>query len=214
MRFCRLMRCPFRLKATYLRNSILTALRSVHADLAAQVPSNLVYKNPTIRSLSAVLHSILSSAPAVSSTTSADSPASHVKSMEAAIRHYTKDLPTHTPNDAYPEPKPDEEVIVLTGSTGGLGSHLLAQLIHTKTVVRVYALNRKSTTPLWERQAAILGERLGSDAQAWEVMHSPKLQLVEATLEAEDLGINKDLYDQVRVDGLPCMERVIDIDLT
>lgn len=165
------------------------------------MPSNFIFKNPTIRSLSTALFVMLSLTQEASTlaAAAADSPDSRVKVMEAFVAKYTKDLPIHTPDLSYPTQKANEEVIVLSGSTGGLGSHLLAQLIQTKTVVRVYALNRKSANPLWKRQVVVLAERLGNDAEAWDVMLSPKLRLVEATLEAEDLGLDKELYDEVRM---------------
>lgn len=162
-----------------------------HKDLAERIPSAFVFQNPTITALAAALCDM------ASSTDTVDSPASHVEAMEAAIQKYTQTLPPHVPDPKYPAPMAGEEVVVLTGTTGGLGSHLLAQLIDTKTVVRVYALNRTSARPLWERQATVLRERLGNDTQAWHVMLSPKLRLVEAALDKEDLGIDGELYEEV-----------------
>lgn len=187
-----------RLGATYLRNSIVAGLRVDHKDVAARIPSDFVFKNPSIVLLASALRAEASSTYSLEFNPEA----SQVEAMKAAIRKYTHTLPIHVPDPTYPAPNASEEVVVLTGTTGGLGSHLLAQLIDTKTVARVYALNRKSGKPLWERQAAVLAERLGSDSKAWEVMRSDKLRLVEATLEEEDLGIEKELYEEVSWDGV------------
>ncbi|KAG9023400.1 hypothetical protein FRB95_013135 [Tulasnella sp. JGI-2019a] len=120
--------------------------------------------------------------------------------MEDAIRRYTSDLAVHTPDESVSTPLEDEkEVVVLTGSTGDLGSHLLAQLIQMDSVVRVYALNRKSSgRSLEDRQKDVLLDRLGSYEEATRIVTSPKLHLVEAVLEAKDLGISKDIFEEIR----------------
>ncbi|KAG8877545.1 hypothetical protein FRB98_006665 [Tulasnella sp. 332] len=193
------------LKATYLRNSIVAVLRSTHSDpRILRLAPDFIYAHPTIRSLALVISSIASASQDTESSMATqdtdDTTRSHVEAMEAAIRKYTTGLPVHTPDEAaHPAPKDEQEVIVLTGSTGGLGSHLLSQLIRMDSVVKVYALNRRSRgTTLAERQTAVLSERLGSSEEASMIMQSPKLCLIEAVLEAEDLSIDNALFEEIR----------------
>ncbi|KAG8880534.1 hypothetical protein FRB97_000704 [Tulasnella sp. 331] len=184
------------LRATYLRNSLTAALRTAQNQKGARLPSNFVFQHPTIASISQAISSLASSLSGETEAMPEESIVSHVQEMEAAVKKYTANLPVHKPDDAYPAPKSDEEVVVLTGSTGGLGAHFLAELINMPSVVKVYALNRRSRMSLLERQISVLVERLGDKAKAAEVMKSPKLHLVEATLEQDDLGISSELLEE------------------
>ncbi|KAG8978199.1 hypothetical protein FRB94_004592 [Tulasnella sp. JGI-2019a] len=139
------------LKATYLRNSIAAVLRVAQGDRVARLPGDFVFAHPTVQSLSSAISQRIGGLEgAVQDQTSL-----RIRAMGHAVQRYTKDLPAHTPDASYPAPKDDEEVVVLTGSTGGLGSHLLAQLIEMRSVMRVYALNRDSAIPLAEFSSSI-----------------------------------------------------------
>ncbi|KAG9010812.1 hypothetical protein FRB94_009719 [Tulasnella sp. JGI-2019a] len=189
------------LKATYLRNSLVTVLRSARGEQEALLPPDFVFAHPTIRSLASSISSIASvSQDADRSVFEDDHALRHVKAMEDVVRKYTSNLPIHRPDIfAYSPPKDGQEVVVLTGSTGGLGSHLLTQLVEMDSVIGVYALNRKSSgRSLVERQTDILSDRLGSHEAATKIIQSPKLRLVEAVLERDDLGIDDNLFDEIR----------------
>jgi thioester reductase-like protein len=88
---------------------------------------------------------------------------------------------------------PSGEVILLTGSTGFLGSHLLATLLQTSTVSRVYAINRPSSVSLQDRQvAAFRKSDLSSD-----LLKSPKLVLLEGDLSKVRLGLDENVYNEI-----------------
>jgi hypothetical protein len=55
------------------------------------------------------------------------------------IERYSSDLPTVKQSDA---PRPERQVVLLTGSTRGLGSQILAMLLREERVEKVYALDR------------------------------------------------------------------------
>ncbi|KAG8998638.1 hypothetical protein FRB94_006729 [Tulasnella sp. JGI-2019a] len=153
------------LKATYLRNPLVTVLRSARDGQQARLPPDFVFAHPTIRSLASSLSSTASVLQDMDRSMSEDDHALvHVKAMEDMVRKYTSNLPIHRPDIVvYPLPKDGLEIVVLTGSTGGLGSHLLAQLVGMDSVARVYALNRKSPgKSLVSRQIDVLSDRLGS----------------------------------------------------
>ncbi|KAJ7619690.1 hypothetical protein FB45DRAFT_931421 [Roridomyces roridus] len=77
--------------------------------------------------------------------------------------------------------------VLVTGTTGALGSHLLADLLSHPEVVRVYALNRRGSTgvDVRERQVAAFAKQ-GLDVA---LVESEKLVLVVGDLEREDLGL-------------------------
>jgi thioester reductase-like protein len=87
-------------------------------------------------------------------------------------------------------------VVVLTGSTGGLGSYLLASLLQREDVSVIYAFNRPSkgsTSSIQRRQQNGFEDR-GLDVN---LLHSEKLVYVETDTSHDHLGLNKELYEKV-----------------
>jgi thioester reductase-like protein len=85
--------------------------------------------------------------------------------------------------------------VLLTGTTGGLGSNALAVLIDDPTVKRIYALNRTGKSNLKVRQADALKDRgLGDKVSA---LDSEKVVLLEGDASQEDLGLANDAIDEV-----------------
>lgn len=79
-----------------------------------------------------------------------------------------------------------KDVVVITGSTGSIGAYVLAELIASPKVARVYALNRRSySSNLFHRQKEALLLR-GLDPVLAE---SPKLVLLEADLARPSFGL-------------------------
>ncbi|GJJ05918.1 putative secondary metabolism biosyntheticenzyme [Clathrus columnatus] len=179
------------LQATYIRNTLLHALRQV-APLPniRNLPSSFVYQSPTINALSQLI--------AQASRSEIHSP--HIdtlerrtKRLENMIQRYTSNWPVHHPQKEYVN---DEEVILLTGSTGGLGSQLLAQLVEIPTVTKIYALNRpgggKSS---YERHVDVFKDR-GNDV---EILNSSKIVFLEGDTSVSGFSItDAKLFDEMR----------------
>ncbi|KIP01948.1 hypothetical protein PHLGIDRAFT_319891 [Phlebiopsis gigantea 11061_1 CR5-6] len=174
------------LEATWIRNSVVHALRETTEVNPRTIPGNFVYQNPTVDSLASFVSGLASSNGQEGSAQ--DQAVAFMRSM---VEKYTHDLPKHVPSS----PAPTEEVILVSGTTGSLGSSLLDQLIKMPSVRKVYAFNRKSRTPLAERQREGLEER-GYDADG--ILGSEKLSLVETTMEDEKLGLPTELYNEIR----------------
>ena len=175
----------FSLHATSIRNSILRAFRKTHID-STRLSQNIVYAHPTIASLGKfVAQAVLGDTQDASESAAAEK----IADMNAYVQEFSKDFPVHVGTEVGQE----GEVILITGSTGSLGSLILEQLLHLPSVRRVYALNRparKGAMSLKERQARALEEQ-GLDAG---LVDSEKLVLVEGDITAKDLGIDKELY--------------------
>ncbi len=90
--------------------------------------------------------------------------------------------------------------VVITGTTGCFGSHLLAQLLQSPDVARVYALNRQSSgdvVALQERQRdAFKKWRLRWD-DSWLTEHRVSFHI--ADLAKPLLGLPQAIYDEVSV---------------
>lgn len=87
-----------------------------------------------------------------------------------------------------------DAVVLITGTTGGLGSYFLAQLLADDRVSRVYAFNRPSENSIAERQAA------GFKARELDtsLLSSSKLVYVEGDAASSQLGLAKELYEKLR----------------
>lgn len=176
------------LQATWIRNSILHALRTSSKTNIRKIPINFVYSNPTVSGLASFVHGVANSG----YSRTEDRPTA-AKAMEDMLEKYTRQLPMHLPVNEQ-DNLPMREVVLLTGSTGCLGSALLAQLAVDPEVTKIYALNRTGKTTLRERQRDVLLAR-GYDADA--TIDSSKVALLEADLIQPTLGLPQITYDEV-----------------
>lgn len=157
----------------------------------AGIPQAIVYAHSTIRTLG---ESIAALATWNTETNKHELEEKHIKVMEAMVEEYTRDFSLHRSS----LPTPQQEAILLTGSTGSLGSHILSALLTTPSVARVFALNRPDNSrkaTLRERQTAAF-QKHGIDVM---ILDSPKLVLLEGDTSVSDFGLdNETLEDMAR----------------
>ncbi|KAL6302718.1 hypothetical protein BKA93DRAFT_736353 [Sparassis latifolia] len=175
------------LGATFLRNRIIGALRSssdASANAAAQeVLPNFVFTHPTLASLSTAVAQLIDP-----STKSASQDPVH--EINAMISKYTALLPQalRTIGD---EPV-EGAVVLVTGTTGNLGAHILAELIVNPHIACVYAHNRGINIADRQR-AAFEGSHLPV-----KLLADPKLVLLSGDLMREDLGLDPAVLDKLQ----------------
>ena len=87
-------------------------------------------------------------------------------------------------------------VVLITGTTGGLGSYLLSSLLQDDRVEKVYAFNRPSTS------SAFVLERQQSAFQDREldvtVLSSKKLVFIEGDATKASLGLAPEMYESLK----------------
>ncbi|KAJ6455206.1 hypothetical protein C8R45DRAFT_1111581 [Mycena sanguinolenta] len=166
--------------ATVFRLRVVKALASDR--LAKSVDPNLVYSYPTISKLSVYLDGLLRGN-VVDSGISLE--------VESLIAKYS---PSSAARAESSTPDASNAVVLLTGSTGTLGSQILASLLNDDRVVKVYAFNRPSGRTLAERHSGIFDQR-GLDTG---LLTSSKLVLVEGRSDQANLGLNPNLYEEIR----------------
>ncbi|KAJ6575613.1 putative aminoadipate reductase [Mycena vulgaris] len=179
------------LTATILRLRVISALRSrvdaFGTRAANTIAQNLVYSHPTISQLSTYLEGLVGGT-ATADTASAES---YVEELIAKYTHTSGMTPTRalTPDTGA------RAVVLLTGSTGNVGSQILVSLLNDDRVAKIYAFNRPAVgQTLPRRQLNIFHER-GLDEQ---LLASPKLVFVEGKTDQKDLGLTLDLYEEIR----------------
>ncbi|KZO93861.1 acetyl-CoA synthetase-like protein [Calocera viscosa TUFC12733] len=181
------------LQATYIRSAIVNALRQApkpegKSDIAAtSVPHNLVFGYPTVKRLVGYMAKTVAAVMGHQISDDEDTPTA-IEGMYAMIEKYAGDFPMHNSVAS-------GEIVLLTGSTGTLGTYLLQRLLQDERVERVYAVNRGNTKhDLLARQRHAFADR-GLDTS---LLESTKLRLIESDVASDNLGFSPELFQEVR----------------
>ncbi|KAJ7760072.1 putative aminoadipate reductase [Mycena maculata] len=179
------------LNATFLRHRIVGALKN-SADLeeaqvqaaVQNIPQNFVYSHPSIEKLAKAMTRLVHG--------HSDGFDDRKAILEKMIAKYSQgfDAPILKSTASFS----GNAVVLLTGSTGGLGSHLLEMLLDSASVERVYAFNRKGRTPLSERQHEAFADR----ALDVKLLSSEKLVYLEGDASRSDLALPADVWTALR----------------
>ena len=150
-----------------------------------QLPQNIVFEQPSIVKLAATLISIRDGA--LSTSTS-----NVEEEMQALVNQYSV-FPQHVPTDI----EPQHRIVVVTGATGSLGAHVVAQLARNPKISEVCCLVRAPTKEAaMSRTLISLGDRA--------VLHrvSPaarrKITACPSNFAKEDLGLDADTYSHLK----------------
>ncbi|THH09230.1 hypothetical protein EW145_g2182 [Phellinidium pouzarii] len=128
------------LQATWIRNTLLRVLREAHPTVARKLSATFIYDHPTISGLADYISASISGA----SVASVGSAEDKRRELQALVSKYTEFFPEFKPAPAGQLNEAVGDVVLLTGSTGSLGSNILAKLIQRAGIARVYALSRPS----------------------------------------------------------------------
>ncbi|KAF7353828.1 Acetyl-CoA synthetase-like protein [Mycena venus] len=175
------------LQATWIRNTILHALRNSQRVDMKTVPSNFVYTYSTVRLLADLVTRLASE-----SGSRPEDVSRRADAMQAMVQKYTEGFPEHRGTAA----EPGAEVVVLTGTTGALGSHILAYLLGSSEISKVYAFNRPSS----QSDNIKNRHRTSFSANGLDVhlLESPKLKLLETNLNEAQFGMSSADYDVLK----------------
>ncbi|KAI1362368.1 hypothetical protein F5Y08DRAFT_275396 [Xylaria arbuscula] len=151
---------------------ILGSLRlaAERAKINVTLGPTLIYSNPSLEKLSEAYYNTL-----YSEATGEDPATATFKLAEDMIAKYTRDLPI------------DGDTVIVTGTTGSLGTYLLNTLIKNPSVRRVYCFNRSDAE---ERQRA--GFKTKGLTEIWP---AKKVQFLTADLSKPDFGLGQGKYD-------------------
>ncbi|KAF8738313.1 Male sterility protein, partial [Rhizoctonia solani] len=179
------------LTATMLLRLLKDTLNaSPHSNIrsgATKVNQQTIFGNPTITQLVQVLVQLST----CNNTTVVDPVSEALGNIHTMIEKHKVDWPTQGARDNQPVKK---ERVVVTGTTGGLGSHLLAQLLQNEKVEKVWAINRKSSKNNRDREINSFEDKL-LDVN---LLKSEELVFVDADLEDPKLALPNEIYDEIR----------------
>lgn len=169
--------------ALILRGRIIRMLSAFRKELPQASSLNIVARHPSIRLLAQHLEHI----------TTEDDNVSQLKdtttNTEAMINLYSQSIPIH----GQAKLLPTSRVVVLTGTTGCLGSHILSGLLVDPDVHKVYALNRLSSTstPQERQKAAFLLHGLNPN------LLDSKVTFIDCVNSRKRLGLSDESYREV-----------------
>ena len=106
--------------------------------------------------------------------------------MTDLVDKYTKDLPARGPASGI---APPGDTVLITGTTGAIGSNTLAELCGSHNVIGIVVLARKSTVPIYNRQKKALEDR-GLDP---DIVDCSKITLLEGDPGLPGLGLADDV---------------------
>ncbi|KAI1737362.1 hypothetical protein F4680DRAFT_451172 [Xylaria scruposa] len=140
----------------------------------SRLSQNVLYETGNIRALARHLEKLRSGE---------ESSTDEISKMQELIDAYSSFEP-HVGGDA---PRPDKEVVLLTGVTGGLGAHLLAKLVSRSNVSSVWAMVRAPTD-------TAASDRVFSSLEARGIKLSPeessKVVPLACDLSRPDFGLS------------------------
>lgn len=157
------------LQAVRLRRLLISAARSL--SLVEPVSPDFVYHNPSVTQIATALKGNLAT-------------------ERDGIEDYVEQYSSLGPNVH------KGAVVVLTGSTGSLGSHILAHLVSLPNIARVVCLVRpRPNEDPYERQLHVIETKgIKMSENAWS-----KVELIQSVFAAPFLGLKHD--DYVRLCG-------------
>jgi nucleoside-diphosphate-sugar epimerase len=104
------------------------------------------------------------------------------------VEKYSKNFRDHTPSSK----APTGEVILITGTSGSVGSSILVKCLECPNVKHIYALNRPSSDPVQAQKAAFAKRGFNPS-----LVDSSRLTLLNSDLTACDLGLGKSLLEEI-----------------
>lgn len=173
---------------------VINATRLIRSGLEAAghytdgtaLATRAIYGNPTPRRLARYLMQTVVEGIDGQSVLNED--LAEQQAMAQLHGKYTRDLETAT--KGRPEALQETQTIVLTGSTGMLGSYLLDLMVASPRVKKVVCLNRAEDGGLKQQAQAMQSRGLTTQ-------YHTKTEFHHADLSRNDLGLDKPLYDRL-----------------
>ncbi|KIY72309.1 NAD(P)-binding protein [Cylindrobasidium torrendii FP15055 ss-10] len=179
------------IQAVSIRNGICGVMHHHFGlPIARYIPHNVVYTNPSVRQLAYYIAELVEHG---KTCVSLSATSGRVALMEELRTRYAAHFP---PKNTEPA-STSGCVVMLTGSTGALGCHILEQLMGDPDVAKVYALNRPDAVgnrSVYIRQAAAFKER----QMDYTCLNSQKLSLLEGSLVDENFGLEEEVYTETK----------------
>ncbi|KAL9094874.1 MAG: hypothetical protein Q9165_002823 [Trypethelium subeluteriae] len=150
------------------------------------IATSTVYSNASIARLSEAIDTLQVN----QSSQVVDQAQNREKSITSILEEY-QDQIRKIPESAGTEEQPEKSTVILTGSTGGLGTHILGALLNDPTVEHVFCLNR--------RDDGLKIQQHRSDSSHLNLdLTSSRVTFLKTDLAEAYLGLPPATYDSLR----------------
>ncbi|KAJ7624056.1 male sterility protein-domain-containing protein [Mycena polygramma] len=181
------------LQVPLVRNAISQALTKRGIE-GRPLQSNVVYSHPTIISLAQFLSDYASDP----NQTLALTKESKALEMESMLKEFISPSPSYFPARVEGKRRTAEgRIILMTGSTGSLGSHILAKLIDDPRVKHVYVLNRMSMAKDFESMRARQTVAFQTQGLPQIDAESPKISYLAGDCTLPSLGLDAAVHEEI-----------------
>jgi nucleoside-diphosphate-sugar epimerase/acyl-CoA synthetase (AMP-forming)/AMP-acid ligase II len=141
-----------------------------------------IYANPTVEQLGNVIYGIVEG--------KAQASIPREKKIQRLVEKYTRDLPEA--RDDLPQTLPSSpSIVILTGSTGSLGTYLLHDLLKKPSISKVYCLNRSDAASRQKKSMEDKG--LHVEAGDWVT----KVEFLQASFGEPLFGLDEAKYQEM-----------------
>ncbi|PWY76131.1 NRPS-like enzyme [Aspergillus sclerotioniger CBS 115572] len=152
---------------------------SARCEAGRDISQQQIYSHPSVAQLAQYLLDLV--------TGTVGATISRAERITTMLEKYTNQLPQRTTSAA---PLSDKSTVILTGSTGSLGTYLLHRLLSDPTTAKVYCFNRSSAA---ERQKRGFAEKgLGVS-----LLESPRVEFLQVSFGAEHFGLPAAKYSEL-----------------
>ncbi|KAG2005480.1 CurK protein [Coprinopsis cinerea AmutBmut pab1-1] len=189
--------------ATCVRHALLHNLPSFPQIDHDNAIENFVYRYPTITKLARFLNRSVAGLDTAMSVVPVES---KIGAMKAMVKVHGRDflcapakVRSGVSSSQMLNNHDEARVVLITGTTGTLGSHLLLELTQDPRVRTIYALNRArrgGKAALVAKQITALSD-LGIDGQA--LLTSERIVLLEADLSATQFGLSPETFEEMTI---------------
>ncbi|KAF9527250.1 putative aminoadipate reductase [Crepidotus variabilis] len=168
-----------------------TAAQKLH-NAALQISHLTVYENPSIEKMTQFLFKLVAG--------NGENPSTNrVDAIEKMIEKYSQGLPSTLPalngnRNTKDELSSPGMVVLITGTTGNLGSQLLESLLNNSAVQRVYTLNRSSDTQDIKQRHT---ERFKDKELAFSLLDDSRVVFLEGDTSKDKLGQKDQVYAEL-----------------
>lgn len=171
------------LRTIQLSKLLRKAVTDHNPDLDAQsISAQALYTHPTVERLTELLWGTLTGESAVVRASRSDK-------ISGLVSKYTQNLPRRSPSLS--TQLPDTSTVILTGSTGSLGTYILHSLLNSKNVAKVYCFNRSD---------AAIRQKEGFEAKGLNasLLKNPeKVEFLQVSFGDPHFGLPDDKYNEL-----------------
>lgn len=157
-------------------------LRPLTSNSLSWIVPRIIYQKSTLARLSKVLVMFLNDGIA----SEAESQEKRARTLDDTVARYTKDLPAKSACQPTAGSQESVRNIAIIGSTGYIGSHLVAMLLNNSDINHIYCLNRGSAKPARDKTLSKLDGKTAAPLE--------RLTFLQVDLGAPRLGLAEEHY--------------------